>query len=298
MLPNFFIIGAPKCGTTSLATWLAEHPNIYMAPLKEPFFFSEDINYRWVKSWKMYKRLFKDVTQNHKAVGEASPFYLFSRIAIPKIEMNIKNAKYIVMIRNPIEMAYSWYEQNYRVFIENVDNFRKAWELAPIRRTGKQIPRGCKDPILLDYPSWCLLGEQLERLYNIVPRDRILVLVLDDIKNNPRKEYLRVLEFLELPDDGRKIFPVYNYSRMWRSRWLGEVVTKAFELGVRLRYEFGLLPPKRLGIGESVDKVTSIVWKRPQLDHEFHKELIDFFKDDIHKLESILKRNFSEWYTF
>ena len=200
--PNFFIIGAPKCGTTSLAAWLSEHPNVYMSPVKEPNFYNADLgNHELTR--REYELLFKKATANHKAVGEASTSYLFSQVAVSRIEQEFAGkVQYIVTVRNPIDMAHSFYEELVVLGYEHIKEFSKAWQLSEERSKGHAVTRLCHEPKLLDYKSVCKLGEQVERLFRIVPRDRVLVLVLDDVKANPRGEYLKVLDFLGVPDDG------------------------------------------------------------------------------------------------
>jgi len=87
--PNFFILGAPKCGTTSLAMWLSEHPNIFMCPIKEPHYFNTDGLQR-IKTLEQYESLFTDAKPEHVAVGEASTHYLYSKEAVPRILENLK----------------------------------------------------------------------------------------------------------------------------------------------------------------------------------------------------------------
>ncbi len=294
-LPNFFIIGAPKSGTTSLAAWLAEHPVIYLSPIKEPCYFSTDIGNRRVKEWDTYVRLFKEAKQFHKVVGEASTTYLFSQVAIPAIEQQLPGARYIVMIRNPVDMAYSLHEQQLRSFNENIEDFPTAWMLASERRAGRYVPPGCKDPILLDYPAWCRLGEQLERLYSLVPKERVLVLVLDDVKENPRREYLKVLEFLGVPDDGRQTFPVYNTTREWRSRRVARVIralAKTVSWGKHVR---GWLPRRSLGIINRLEAWNTRMRPRPPLPPDLRAELAIYFAEDVRKLEKLLGRDFPQW---
>ena len=80
--PNFFIIGAPKCGTTSLASWVSEHPSVYMSPLKEPDYFHANEK---IGSLKEYEQLFEGAGPEHITVGEASVRYLYSQVAVPNI---------------------------------------------------------------------------------------------------------------------------------------------------------------------------------------------------------------------
>lgn len=293
--PNFFIIGAPKCGTTSLAAWLAEHPNIYLSPIKEPFYFSHDIRHQWIHTWDQYLRLFESASSEHTAVGEASTSYLFSKVAVPTIEQRLPGARYIVMLRNPVDMAYALHEQQLRVFHENLSDFVQAWYLASKRRSGRQVPPGCPDPVLLDYPAWCRLGEQLKRLYTVVPRERVLVLVLDDVKKNPRREYLRVLDFLGVPDDGRQVFPVHNPAREWRWSWFGKAL-RGLSRGVAwAKHVKGVLPRRNLGVIRKLEAIGTRRRPRRPLPAEFRAELERYFAEDIQLLEELLGRDLSFW---
>ena len=76
--PNFFIVGAPKCGTTTLFSWLSEHPNVFMSRVKEPNHFNKDFNFPKYRDKNDYLKLFKDANYQHVCIGEASPYYLFS----------------------------------------------------------------------------------------------------------------------------------------------------------------------------------------------------------------------------
>lgn len=292
--PNFFIIGAPKCGTTSMAAWLGEHPSIYMSPIKEPFYFSSDINNRTIKEWQVYMGLF-DQVRSEVAIGEASTIYLFSRVAVRTIEERLPGARYIVMLRNPAEMAYALHGQQIRAFNEDVKDFRQAWRLASERRAGRQVPSRCKDPILLDYPSWCKLGEQLERLYGWVPSERVLVQVLDDIKEDTRREYLKVLAFLGVPDEGRQHFPVHNPAREWKWRWAGFTVRRMAKATGYAKHVARILPKRSFGVVRVFQQAAARQRPRPPLPPDLRAELQGFFEEDIRKLEDLLDRDLSAW---
>jgi len=148
--PNFFIPGAPKCGTTSLAQWLGEHPNIFIPALKEPRFFSTDL-FQTVKSEVEYWHLFNKATGDHQCIGEASTLYLYSKVAIPKIEVSLDKPKYIVMLRNPVDMAYSLHEQKLYARSETVEDFKTAWELSSYRRRGEKLARK-----KISLPGWII----------------------------------------------------------------------------------------------------------------------------------------------
>src|SRR5271170_3647810 len=107
-LPEFFIIGAPKCGTTSLALYLARHRQIFIPTIKEPHYFLTDLRRPGrVSNQRSYETLFKRAGAHHRISGEASVFYLLSRAAVPNILCFNPHAKFIVMVRSPLEMVVS-----------------------------------------------------------------------------------------------------------------------------------------------------------------------------------------------
>ena len=108
--PNFFIVGGPKCGTTSLWSWLRTHPDIFMSHLKEPNFFNSDDNLG-ISGLTEYEALFRDARVSHTAVGEASVWYLSSPVAVQNILRFEPEARFIVLLRNPIEMAVAMHSQ-------------------------------------------------------------------------------------------------------------------------------------------------------------------------------------------
>jgi len=264
--PNFFIIGAPKCGTTSLWVCLSEHPNIYMSPIKEPHFFSSDFNLSVIPNMNEYERLFKKADPaRHIAVGEASTSYLLSHVAVPAIERIYPKAKYIVMVRHPTDMAYSLHDEWLFWRYEHIADFETAWRLSCYRRQGMKVTRLCREPKLLDYQSVCRLGEHLERLLKLVPRERVHVIVLDDMIKDAHGQYLEVLRFLGVPSDRRSEFPVKNPAK---SRRWPRLYTATRAIG-----EVSRFAKRTLGI-----------------------PINQFFKEDVRKLEHLLGRDLSHWY--
>jgi len=262
-----------------------------MSPVKEPFFFSTDLKRpaKLFHSFKEYERLFAAATKDHIAVGEASTDYLYSETAVPNILEYADSPKFIVMIRNPIHMAHAVHWQMVLGGLEPITSFARAWEIQKERMKGKYIPRLGADPKLYLYGPRCKLGEQLERLFDQVPREQVLVLVLDDVKENPRGEYLKVLKFLGVPDDGREQFPVHNPAQVPRSilsqRGLHLVATVIRRAGFR----------RPLHISPRLKTWTRVVHPRPSLPLDYRYKLAEYFAEDIKKLEGLLKRDFSMW---
>ena len=280
MNPNFFIVGAPKCGTSSLGFWLSEHPQIFMSVPKEPHFFSTDLANQKIKTWKEYGSLFSEAGSNHKAIGEASTWYLYSREAVPRIEKAFPGAKYIVMTRNPVDMLQSLYQHNVRNLHEDAGTLEEAWDLQRVRSRGERIPLSCREPAFLQYKKACAVGRLVERLLQYVPQERVLHISLDALREDARKEYLKVLSFLEVQNDNRENFKPQNQARMYKSRLL----QKALITGGHLRSVLGL--KKGLGLKKINEKKINKENLSPEIKSMLHRE----FHDDSKYLRQ-LNRN-------
>lgn len=293
--PNFFIIGAPKCGTTALCSYLAQHPNIFISKPKEPRYFATDFNVRPIVTERAYLMLFRaaDIDQ-HRAIGEGSTSYLFSHEAVPNIIRFQPDAKLIVMLRNPADLVISLHAQRLVGGVENVHAFEEAWKLEEERRRGKKLPIGTKDPQMLYYSEWGKIGSQLKRVLSVVPKERIFIILFDDFMANTRKVYLETLEFLDVSDDGRTSFPVFNPRREVKMLWLQRLmgVSKQVWLPIRGR----LFGHRGLGISYWIKDINSKVSRREIITPEFYAQLVNFFLPEIHILEELLERDLSPWY--
>lgn len=289
--PNFFIIGAPKCGTTSLAKWLGRHPNIYLSNIKEPHYFYTDGNSKFITThnWDEYIRLFKDVSPMHHAVGEASVFYLFSKEAVKNILNLFPEAKFIVLLRNPVEMAASLHWQEIYSENEQIIEFQKAWEVQPLRAQGKMITPKCKEPRHLVYGDVCKLGEQMQRLITLVNRERIKIIFLEDIISDPQKAYADVLRFLDVNHEFTTDFKPENIAKSVRSKTLN----KLLKLGGSFKSKIGIR--KRTGIFAPILKLNTVRNTKPAVPNDFKAKLKCYFREDIRRLELITDRNLSHW---
>ncbi len=286
--PNFFILGAPKCGTTSLAAWLAEHPNIFMSAAKEPHFFNTD-DKRIVNTLEQYERYFRDARSEHIAVGEASVWYLSSIDAVPNIRKYNPDARFIVMLRNPLEMATALHAEMLFTRIETEPDFATAWNLQEDRRHGRRLPPLCWEPRWLRYGDLCSLGAQLERLRALVPGDRILTILLDDIRKDARREYLRVLDFLSVSDDQRADFAVHNPAKV--RRWPGLLLLSSAVLEIKRM--LGITGG--LGIWTKIDEKNRIETHREPLSPAMSATLKGYFAADIQRLGRLLGRDLNGW---
>lgn len=291
--PNFFIVGAPKCGTTSMAAWLGQHPAIFIPGMKEPNFFNTDDNQGpvyGVTTLDAYEALFASATAGQRAIGEASVFYLSSGVAMANILHYQPDARFIVMLRNPIDMAPALHAEMLILGLENVRDFRTAWDLQYDRRRGRHVPRlsGSWRRLFL-YADVCALGTQLQALFTAVRRDRVLTILLDDVAADPRREYLRALRFLRVDDDFRREFPVYNSARVNRSPHL----TRALFLAIQIKDRLGIR--LNLDLWRRVFERNVVTTPRESLPCAVIDMLRCHFADEVALLGDLLGRNLQHW---
>ena len=291
--PNFFILGAPKCGTTSMAAWLGRHPAIYMPDKKEPNFFNTDINeppIYGVGTLCDHEALFAAATAAQHVIGEASVFYLSSTVAVANILHYQPDARFIVMLRNPVEMAPALHAEMLIHGLENIGDFRTAWDLQYVRRYGRHVPalsHSWRRQFL--FAEVCALGTQLERLFAAVPRGRVLIILLEDIVADPRREYLRALHFLGVHDDLRHEFPVYNSARATRSPRL----TRALFLATNIKDRFGIR--LNMDLYRRVFDYNVVTTPRKPPSRTVTDMLRCHFANEVTLLAHLLERNLEHW---
>jgi len=295
--PNFFIIGAPKCGTTSMYHWLKHHPEVYMSPKKEPHFFYNP--YEKPMSLEDYEALFSEATDKHIAIGEASIWYLFSKNAVKKILEYQPKSKFIVLLRNPIEMAQSLHNQKRATGHELEDDFEKAWRLNEIRSAGEPIKifglqnKEHVDYSHMNYKITCRIGTQLEKLFSLINKDKVLIVFLDDIKNEPQSEYNRVLNFLNLSCYDLPKFSVKNRAKERKSYTFHRMLYRISGL----KKFFGL-QEKSTGLLRWLWDLNTKRKEKTRLDKGFRIELKNVFEPEIQKIENLLRVDLSEWREF
>jgi Sulfotransferase family len=304
-IPDFFIAGAPKCGTTALFSYLQTHPGIFLpearpgvsqVAAKEPHFFCTDFpNYRRCRTIDDYLRLFAPAPVG-ALIGEASVWYLYSEIAIPQIMQRNPRAKFIVLLRDPVDMAYSLHNQLYHTLDENIADFERAWHMQARRAQGKDIPQYCREPKHLLYKRVCSFSRQLERLFEHVPREQCLVIIADEFGAAPEQTYVRALEFLGLPPDQRETFPRVNSSAKHRS-WLLKAALRTFSRRMRLLYRTSKAIANAVGLrpGAAIARWNHKEQPRVPLDPTFRRELMADFAPEVDRLEQILDCRLDLW---
>lgn len=217
VLPDFLIIGASKCGTTSLYNYLIQHPNIYPAKTKEVNYFGRhsSIWYRPNFPTVFLKYIVTKLKKEPFMTGEASPFYLLNPLVPRIVKKKIPNVKLIVLLRNPIDRTFSQYKQIHRdnqepfSFEEALkkEKFRTKEDWENLIENGLN---GNRDHAKYSYLSGSLYYEQIKTWMDLFPREQFLILKSEDFFENPSKITSLVLEFLELPNFEINVIKKYN----------------------------------------------------------------------------------------
>jgi len=286
--PNSFIIGAPKCGTTSLATWLREHPQVFVSDPKEPRYFNTDFGLRATHSLEEYEEIFYNAKPDHIAILEASTTYLCSKNAVQKILEYSPTAKFIVMLRKPQDMVISWHAELCKS-TENQRDIEVAWRLQEKRAVKQNLPWGTLSEDYYQYGKICQVGTQLKRVQEYVPRDRLLVVFLEDIRRNPQVQFNGVLNFL-----GVSPFYLQKYGKMNERQQIKSFALRNFiRLLVHLKNSAGITFSTSLL--KPLNYLNKVKRETSTLSDEFRKELDDYYFEEINIVKNIVGRVPDEW---
>jgi hypothetical protein len=300
--PNFFISGAPRCGTTALYTYLSEHPHIFMSHVKELNYFATDFpNVQKITfhSVEDYYKVFKKAGQQHLAVGEASPFYLFSQVAFKNMHDYDPAAKVFLTLRNPVDFIESYHRLNLSLLREDQPDLAKAWDLEALRREGEYIPRSARHVELLLYSELGQFSRYVEKLFAIFPREQVKIFLFDDLKAQPRAVYEDTLAFINVPSDGRADFPQINANFENRSAFLARIfhppqpVYRAFVKTISL---FGAGFMEKVSIFYNrLERLNTTRTARTGTDPALRARMLEHFSPDIEKLARLIGRDLSGW---
>ncbi len=296
-----FLVGAPRCGTTFLSKALARHPNVCFSKPKESHFFVRDWRDVPPECWReeFLRRYFAELAPDHELLIEASPLQLRDPKAINRLLQFDPETRFLVALRNPIEMIHSFHARLVYLLDEDEPDFERAWALQAARALGKRLPRRCRDAASLQYRAMASLGTQLARLIEQVGRKRIHVVVFDDVTTDPAKVYRALLEFLDLPDDGRTRFSRKNTNREFRHAWAQAWVTNPprwVMAWLEARQRKGKPRPEwAREIRRRLKRWNTRRAKRAPLSPPVRERLRGELAGEIEKLEGLLGQDLSHW---
>ena len=287
MKVDFFIVGAPKAGTTSLYHYLTEHPEVEMSREKEPDYFSDEAiqkqglyygNNR-IDTEEKYYSLF-NVESKNVIFGEASVSYLFYKSVAGDIKKYNANAKIIIILRNPIDRAFSHYLMDYRLGLVS-DSFEDII-----------IKKSRDKNAHLFYQQYIKVGEyatQLKRYFDIFDKENILLVDYEDFKSDVTGTVNSVYSFLNVSTEfSADVNKKHNTFTMPKNKLIRFVYSF-----VVIRNILSFIFPKNI-----VKAVRFILFKKdkkPKLLEETSNQLKHYFSNDVRLLESIIGKDYSKW---
>jgi hypothetical protein len=295
VLPDFFVIGAMKAGTSTLYDLLRGHPEIYMSPVKEPNYFAfagesradagpGDRDLLAITDREAYLDLFRGVT-TEKVVGEASTVYLYHATAPRRILEEIPDAKFVAVLRDPVERAYS----NYVMWT------RRGWERCPTFREAL----AAEDARVRDgwdgvwhYRRRGFYFEQLKRYYDRCDPERIRVYLFEHLTSGPEALLRDICRFLRVDDALRPATTVWsNPGGLPRSALLHRLLRRRY----RVKSWIEPMIPMRLRRRLSAGLVRLNLRRAPPLPEDVRRELREAYRPDILKLQGLIGRDLSHW---
>lgn len=299
-MPTFLVIGAMKAGTTSLEAYLAEHPEVFMSPVKEPNFFAFEghtlsfldahgqpsrLNWRSVTDIERYRALFAGA-DGHRAVGEISHWYLYHPDAAERIRSHLPDVRLIAVLRDPVERAYSEFLFHARDGRESETSFAHALDLEEER-----IRRGCDDGRYVDRG---LYHRQLARFYERFPSEQIRVYLFEDLRSAPEALFRDLFGFIGadpgVPVDTGTVRNVSGIpKREAVQRMLRAVAWNPRLAGALKRTPLGR-PLRRLHAGLQRWNLD-----RPAMEPEVRARLRAAFRPDVRRLQDLIGRDLGSW---
>jgi hypothetical protein len=290
-LPDFFVAGAPKAGTTALHAALARHPYLYLSPVKEPKFFLTDgppparggpgdlRTYR-EHVWRRdeYEALF-DAAPAGQLRGESTPFYLYRHDAQRRIRDLIPDARLIVILRDPVERAHSNWTHLWSAGLDPVGDFVQA-----CAEEERRIAAGWAD--FWHYQALGRYGEQLERLYTVFPRDQVLAFRYRALIEQPAIVLDRICAFLRVPRGVVTEVPRENVTAHPDLT----IRHRALSAAIRIGHAVPGVPTEALERMLQQDSPP----RRP-LTWDERRALIPRFEADIRLLERVTGEEFGDW---
>jgi hypothetical protein len=285
-MPNFLIIGAMKSGTTALYYYLEQHPEIYMSPVKEPNFFSQENAVDTVTHIETYQYLFRGAS-GKKAIGEASHSYLYEPRAAAEIRRYVPEAKLIAILRNPIDRAYSHFLHMVRSGTEPLDDFAQA-----LREEEVGIHKG---RTFQDYIGRGLYYNQLKRYFGTFSREQVRVYLYEDLSGAPISTVQDAFRFLKVDDS---FVPDVSLRRNVSGHPRYKTLDRLLRSQSRIKHAAKIYLPAKLRwrFSKAFDDLkTRNLIEPPPVRSEVRRQLIRVYREDILNVQELIHRDLSGW---
>lgn len=288
-LPNLFLVGAEKSGTSFLAFYLSQHEEIFFPIIKEPQFFSKDVfpqypeekilwnlppskwsKYRhiaYIRDINLYLKLYDNASEQ-KYLADASVSYLYSKVAASEIFRFNPDSKILIILRHPIDRAFSAYKMDLTIGRVTLP-FNEA-----IKIESRYLERG-------------FYYQQVKRYYDNFGKDKVMVMLFDDLKKDPQKLFDNIFSFLCIRRKKYDTFDKVNESLSPKSKTLNYFLYKS-----GLKFFISKYFPQKLK-----NRLKRFYYTKNFLDIEpkLYNALLDMYQEDILRLSKLIGRDLSRW---
>jgi hypothetical protein len=294
-LPNLFVLGAPKCGTTAVRNYLAQHPDLYV-PEKERHPFGRDLTFgpRSRMTEAECAAVYGGATgQRYRA--DCAIWYLFSETAAQEIAEAVPDARCIALLRQPADMVYSLHSEFLYQGDEDITDFAEALAAEEDRRHGHRIPPDCYAPWALQYRQVARYADQLERYLAVFPPEQLHIVLFDDLRADTPAVYRGILEFLGLDASHEATLEVANPNKVVRSPGMRDFLRHPPEPLRRIGRTVVRSPRARALIGYRLEELNTAKVTRAPMDPASRALLLDAYADDVDRLAKLIDRDLRHW---
>ena len=292
--PDFFIVGAPRCGTTAMYEYLREHPQVFMPEHKEPIYFGDDLTH-------LHGRLDRGglppafQAGTSRAAGRRGEYVvpILAESAASEIREFAPDAQIVAMFRDPVEVMYSLHRELVFYNAEPIHDFKDALDAEEDRKQGRRLgPPGRGE--MLHYRDIVRFADQLGRFLAEFDRDRIKVIIYDDFASDPAAAYRDLLGFLGVDDTFSPTFERVNESKRQRFPALTELI-------VRPPAPIARLVPKirrtRLAhqVRAAILAANSMPTRRAPMPADLRRQLTQEYATEVARLGRLIGRDLSHW---
>lgn len=293
--PNLFLVGAPKCGTTSLAYYLSQHPDIFVPIIKEPVFFGSDLT---ATGHRLPVNDYLDLYRNwssEKYALDASTHYFYSTKAATEISTTASNCKILMILRNPIDAAHSLYHQLRFDGREDFRSFESSLDAEPSRKR-------CPPSVISGFHETKFYSEiyrysmNVRRYCEVFGNENVFVIIFDDIRQNSMKELQNICCFLNIDPNAVSRFnlAVKNSAKRSRARWVTKLANyPPHWVGYFTKPFFSRRV--RVGVRGTLGRWNTVPATNPPMRPETRRRLIETFRPDVVWLAKFLGRDLSHW---
>ena len=299
--PNVFMVGFPKCGTSSMTDLLSQHPEVFVCPIKEPNYYAPDLlpinPVRDHTDRELYLKLFDAASpKQHKIIVDASIAAILSPSkGVCEIKKDYPDAKIIVMLRNPLDAALSLYLQADKAgHPDSASNFEQAWYDHPNRLSFVTNQKNISTDYMLNYAEVYSYHKHLTKLYEVFSASNIHIIIFDDFIRNTLIEFKKLCGFLEIDSSFEPEIVHSNPAGVVRFRRINKALC-LFELKTRKFRKMCGFPSLSLRKKLMVSYNEKNIIKNKEISSSLKDDMKSFYRNDIEKLGYFINRDLSTW---